>query len=147
MDVTADLYAPHPPEAVFAWVDDLERYPAWLSIVPRATPDAARDGDHGPAWSIDLKGRIGPLSRSKRLRMVRTRLDAPRIAVFEREEHDSQDHSAWVLRATVEPTDEGSKLTMHLHYGGRLWEPLVERLLRDEIDASRDRLLELLENA
>jgi hypothetical protein len=33
---------------------------------------------------------------------------------------------------------------MRLHYGGRLWEPLVERLLRDEIDQSRRRLLALL---
>lgn len=144
MDVTADLFAPHPPEAVFAWVDDLERYPEWLAIVPRAVRAPAVEGDPRPAWSIDLRGRFGPLSRSKRLRMVRTRLDAPRAVVFEREEHDGQDHSAWVMRATVEPVDDGAKLTMHLHYGGRLWEPLVERLLRDEIDASRSRLLDLL---
>jgi hypothetical protein len=144
MDVTADLFAPHNPDAVFAWVDDLERYPQWLSIVPRAVPATAHDSDRGPAWTIDLRGRFGPLSRSKRLRMVRTRVDASRAVVFEREEHDGQDHSAWVLRATVEPADGGSKLTMHLHYGGRLWEPLVERLLRDEIDSSRDRLLALL---
>jgi hypothetical protein len=145
MDVTADLVAPHHPEALFAWVDDLQRYPQWLSIVPRAVAEPALEADRGPAWIIDLRGRFGPLSRSKRLRMVRTRVDAPRAVVFEREERDGQDHSAWVLRATVEPVDDGSKLTMHLHYGGRLWEPLVERLLRDEIDASRARLLALLD--
>ena len=77
--------------------------------------------------------------------MVRTRLDPPRAVVFEREEHDGQDHSAWVLRATVGAADGGARLTMQLHYGGRLWEPLVERLLRDEIDASRSRLLALLD--
>jgi uncharacterized protein YndB with AHSA1/START domain len=145
MDVTADLFAPHSPHVVFAWVDDLERYPQWLSIVPRAVPAPAFDGDPGPAWSIDLRGRFGPLSRSKRLRMVRTRVDAPRAVVFEREEHDGQDHSTWVLRATIDEVEGGSKLTMHLHYGGRLWEPLVERLLRDEIDTSRTRLLRLLD--
>jgi hypothetical protein len=33
---------------------------------------------------------------------------------------------------------------MRLHYGGRLWEPLVERLLRDEIEVSKRRLLALV---
>ena len=109
--------------------------------VPRADPD----GDSGEAWRIDLRGRIGPLARSKRLRMVRTRHDPPTTAVFERRELDGQEHSAWVLRAEVLPEgDAGAKLVMRLHYGGRLWEPLVERLLRDEIDASRERLLALL---
>lgn len=144
MDVTADLHAPCDPETLFAWVEDLERYPQWLSIVPRAQPDPERTGDRGIAWRIDLRGRIGPLSRSKRLRMVRTRHEPPHVAVFEREEQDGQDHAPWVLRATVTPEPNGSKLTMHLHYGGRLWEPLVERLLRDEIDASRARLLALV---
>ena len=134
MDVTADLFAPHSPEVLFAWVEDLGRYPQWLSIVPRAVAEPAHDRDRGPAWIIDLRGKFGPLSRSKRLRMVRTRIDAPRAVVFEREERDGQDHSAWVLRATVDPADGGSHLTMHLHYGGRLWEPLVERLLQLQRD-------------
>jgi hypothetical protein len=138
MDVSAELLAPCDPPTLFRWVDDLERYPQWLSIVPRAE----RDGDG--AWRIDLRGRIGPLSRSKRLRMVRTRHDVPVTAVFERAELDGQEHSAWVLRAEVEPHDGGSRLVMHLHYGGRLWEPLVERLLRDEIESSRQRLLALV---
>jgi hypothetical protein len=30
---------------------------------------------------------------------------------------------------------------MHLHYGGGLWGPVVERLLREEIERSRPRLL------
>jgi hypothetical protein len=140
MDVSADLDVPCAPATLFAWVDDLERYPQWLSIVPRAERDAVDDG----VWRIDLRGRIGPLSRSKRLRMVRTRHDIPTTAVFERDERDGQQHSAWVLRAEVEPTDEGSRLVMRLHYDGRLWEPLVERLLRDEIESSKARLLALI---
>lgn len=144
MDVTADLHAPCDPDTLFAWVEDLELYPQWLSIVPRAQPDPPRSGDRGVAWLIDLRARIGPLSRSKRLRMVRTRHDAPHVVVFEREEQDGQQHSAWVLQATVTPDANGAQLVMHLHYGGRLWEPLVDRLLRDEIDASRERLLRLV---
>lgn len=129
---------------MFAWVEDLELYPRWLSIVPSAQPDTPRPGDQGIAWRIDLRGRIGPVSRSKRLRMVRTRHDPPNVVVFERAEHDGHDHAPWVLRATVTPEGDGSKLTMHLHYGGRLWEPIVERMLRDEIEASRGRLLALV---
>jgi hypothetical protein len=140
MDVSAELDAPCDPPTLFAWVDDLERYPQWLSIVPRAERDAEDD----TAWRIDLRGRIGPLSRSKRLRMVRTGHDAPTSAVFERDERDGQEHSAWMLRVDVVPIDDGSRLIMRLHYGGRLWEPLVERLLRDEIESSKARLLALI---
>ena len=141
MDVTADLEAPHGPAAVFDWVADLERYPEWLDIVPRARADG--DG----AWLVDLRGRLGPLARSKRLRMVRTVLDAPHRVRFEREERDGRRHSPWVLEAVVEPHDGGSRLTMHLHYGGALFGPVLERLLGDEIEHSRVRLLERLDAA
>jgi hypothetical protein len=144
MDVNAELHAPCAPTELFAWVADLARYPRWLSIVPRADADTAREDDAGPAWRIDLRAKVGPLSRSKRLRMVRTALDAPRAVTFERQEQDGQQHAAWRLHARVEPDDAGCLLRMTLHYGGRLWEPLVERLLRDEIDASRTRLLALV---
>lgn len=141
MDVTATLDAPHPPEAVFAWVADLDRYPAWLDIVPRA----AADGDG--SWLVWLRGRLGPLARSKRLRMRRVALDAPRTVRFERDEQDGRHHSAWVLEAEVTPTDEGSRLTMHLHYGGSLFGPVLERVLGDEIERSRTRLLAQLDAA
>jgi hypothetical protein len=141
VDVTATLDAPCPPGELFAWVDDLARYPAWLDIVPVATADGDRPGDGGPAWRVDLRGRLGRFARSKRLRMVRTERDEPRAVRFERREDDGRSHSPWVLRAEVEPTQAGSRLTMHLHYGGLLWGPLVERLLRDEIERSRPRLL------
>lgn len=142
MDLSATLDAPCPSAALFVWVDDLARYPDWLSIVPRAEPVEAVDGDPGPAWSVDLRGRIGPLARSKRLRMVRTGHEADRRATFERRDHDGRDHAAWVLRAEVTPVGDSSRLTMHLHYGGSLWAPMVERLLSDEIEKSRPRLLD-----
>jgi len=126
-----------------AWVDDLSRYPQWLTIVTTASPVAAVDGDAGPAWLVDLRGRLGPLARSKRLRMVRTQRTTDR-AVFERREADGKNHSPWVLDATVTATDEGSRLVMHLHYGGSLWGPVLERMLGDEIEESRPRLLACL---
>jgi hypothetical protein len=138
MDIDAALDAPCPPADLFAWVDDLARYPQWLSIVTRAEPD----GDDG--WTVDLRGRVGPLARSKRLRMARTRLEPERVAVFERVERDGRHHAPWVLRAEVTPGPAGSHLAMRLHYGGSLWGSVIERLLRDEIEQSRARLLELV---
>src|SRR5688572_25692245 len=105
---------------------------------------AAHPDDAGPAWSVDLRGRLGPFARAKRLRMVRTVHDAPVHARFERVEHDGRQHSAWVLDATVEDGGAESTLTMRLHYGGRLWVPALDRLLADEIERSRPRLLDRL---
>jgi hypothetical protein len=139
MDVVASLEAPHAPESVWAVVADLGTYPSWLDIVPRAV--ALGDG----SWSVDLRGRLGPFARSKRLRMVMTTAEAPTLVVFERREEDGRQHSPWVLRARVEPVGTGSRLTMELHYGGTLWGPVLERLLGDTIEKSRPRLLRLLD--
>jgi hypothetical protein len=146
MDVTATLTAPCAPEVLYRCVADLGLYPKWLEIVPRAVPEA---GDE-PAWVVDLRGRLGPFARSKRLRMVQTVNDSPSKVVFERREHDCRSHSPWVLSAEVAPDDRGadsesSRLTMHLHYGGSLWGPVLERVLGDEIENSKPRLLALLE--
>jgi hypothetical protein len=122
-------------------VSDLGRYPQWLDIVPRAVPEGT-GAEERPAWSVDLRGRLGPFARSKRLRMERTVCDAEAgVARFERVEHDGRAHSPWVLTAEVAATPGGSRLTMHLHYGGGLWGPVVERLLGEEIERSRPRLL------
>lgn len=139
MDVTADVDAPHPAAQVFAVVADLATYPRWLDIVARAEPE-------GDAWSVDLRGRLGPFARSKRLRMVRTANDSPSHARFERAELDGRSHSPWVLDALVTPVGGGSRLTMQLHYGGGLWMPVLERMLRDEIERSRVRLLSVLDD-
>jgi uncharacterized protein YndB with AHSA1/START domain len=144
VDVVATLDAPVPPDVVFPWVEDLARYPDWLEIVPRTTTAAPAAGDPGPAWLVDLRGRVGPIARSKRLRMVRSRHEAPSHVRFDRRELDGRRHAAWVLLADVEAAAEGSRLTMRLHYGGGLWGPLVERLLADEIERSRNRLLALV---
>ena len=150
MNVDADLEAPVSPQRLFAWVDDLGSYPAWLDIVARAEPAEALATDPGPAWVVDLRGRLGRLARSKRLRMVRSTLQpvgdgVPGKVRFERREADARSHAPWVLTAEVAPTGSGSRLLMHLHYGGGLWGPVLERLLGDEITTSRQRLLDCLE--
>ena len=134
MEIEAALEAACPPEALFAWVSDLDRYPEWLDIVVRAH---RLDAD---AWEVDLRGAIGPLARTKRLRMVRTTCEAPFRATFERDELDGREHSAWRLGAEVRATEDGAALAMTLRYDGRLWGPVLERVLGDEIDRARPRL-------
>lgn len=149
MDVIVDLDAPVPPPALFAAVDDLDRYPSWLEIVPRAVrlppgPAALGTDPPAPAWSVDLRGRVGPLARSKRLRMERSAHEPPVHVRFERVETDGRHHSPWVLDASVGATGAGSRLTMVLHYGGGLFGPILERVLVEEIERSKARLLSLL---
>lgn len=144
MDLTSALVAPCPPDELFRAVDDLTAYPGWLSIVPRADAVDPGPGDIGPAWSVDLRGRLGPLARSKRLRMVRTVHERPHHVRFERAELDGRTHSPWVLDARVETDPGGSRLIMALHYGGSFGGAVLERMLTDEIERSRPRLLALV---
>jgi ribosome-associated toxin RatA of RatAB toxin-antitoxin module len=143
MDVHASLEAPCSPAELFGFVDDLAKYPAWVDLVHRATPLV--DGEP-PEWQVELRARIGPLARSKQLRMRRTLLDAEsHVAMFERHEVDGRRHSPWVLRAEVTPTGDGCALHMHLHYGGGLWTGgVLERALADQITNGRERLLALV---
>jgi hypothetical protein len=143
MDVHAALQADCDADTLFAYVDDLSRYPAWMDLVHRVEPLPA---DPAPAWQVELRARVGPLARSKRLRMHRTVHDAAaRRVVFERAEADGRRHSDWVLSATVAERDGHSTLDMHLHYGGALWTGgVLERVLADQIRSGRDRLAGLV---
>jgi hypothetical protein len=138
LEWSAGVDAPCGAERLFQFVADLGTYAGWLGLVDRAEPTG--DG----VWIVDLRARVGPFARSKRLRMLRTVHVVPRLAVFERRENDGKRHADWVLRAEVSPTITGSRLTMHLSYSGALLGPVVERLLEDQIGDGRRRLLELL---
>ena len=147
MEIVAEMDAQCAQEELFSWVDDLARYPEWLEIVTRADPAAPRaDSPEVPAWAVDLRGRIGPLARSKRLRMVRTLCDSPNRVRFERAELDGRSHSPWTLEADVTGDEASAHLTMRLRYGGGLFGPVLERVLRDEISRSRQRLARLVED-
>ncbi len=148
MDVIAELEAEVEPERLFSVVADLGTYPGWLDIVGGAAPAGEDPGDPGPAWSVDLRGQLGPFRRSKRLRMVRSVVQPLEEVVFTRRELDGRTHSDWTLRATLAPVGGHGgdapvpvRLTMELHYGGSLWVPLLDRLLADEVERSRPRLL------
>lgn len=147
MELAADLTAPCEPSELFGWIDDLSVYPSWMGLVYRAEPVEARDGRL--RWDVELRARIGPFARSKRLVMARTVCEPDREVVFERDEIDGRKHSVWRLGATVSPrppredaSPTGCTLVMQLHYGGSLWTGgVAEKVLHDEITRSRDRLV------
>lgn len=141
MDVhaTAGLAAPVP--TVFAAVADLATYTHWLGIVLAVEPVA------DDRWWVDIGARLGPLRKAKRLTMHRTEYDAPRRTMFVRDERDGRSHSPWVLRAQVAPaeaapagTGPATSLTMHLHYGGSMTVPLLDRVLAIEVQKAPGRL-------
>lgn len=142
MDVEIELDAPCAAGRLFSEVDDLARYPSWLAVVRSVRPL------EGSAWSVGIGARVGPFTRTKRLRMVRTHHDPPREVRFERAELDGVEHSAWVLEAWVLEAQvadgpAGSRLRMRLHHDGALGPlgPLVEQALRLEVGRARPRLL------
>lgn len=159
MRTTATLDAPCSPEVLFAHVASLDRYPSWMSLVHRVEASMPEPGDHPPssdlppdgpppAWDVELRARVGPLARSKRLRMVRSQLDVPHLVVFERQELDGRRHAEWRLTARVDEagdTGSASRLTMELVYGGALWTGgVLQRILDEEIRRGSERLLELV---
>lgn len=124
-------------------IADLGTYPNWLDLVSSVEPVDPSPADPAEmAWSITLRARIGPLARSKRLRMVRTVADGEQVR-FERQELDGRQHSTWVLAARVGPADRApwrSTVTLDLHYGGSLWSGLLDAVLQSAADDATERL-------
>jgi len=147
VEIERTLVAPGPPEVLFRHVEDLSRYPVWMSLI-HSVSELDPDPNGARAWDVELRARVGPLARSKRLRMVRTTHDAPRAVVFERAELDGRSHAPWVLRAELSTpamaADEVG-LTMTLSYGGALWTGAVlQRVLDDEVQLASEALLQLV---
>jgi hypothetical protein len=131
------------PAALWAQIATLDRYPAWMRLVHRVTPlppDPA-----GPAWWVELRARVGPFTRSKQLRMVRTRCVDDELVRFERIEHDERDHAEWILQGEVAAADGSTELTMHLEYTGELWSmSVLGRILDEEVRRATGELSQLL---
>lgn len=129
------------PELLFTHVATLDRYPAWMRLVHavETVNDDTRRGNL--AWWVQLRAKVGPFTRSKRLRMERTEYVAGQRVRFERVEHDERDHAEWVLIADLNPdpvaTDDGAagaEITVQLTYTGELWTAgVLGRILDDEI--------------
>ncbi|MBA3287189.1 MAG: SRPBCC family protein [Acidimicrobiia bacterium] len=128
---------------LFEHVATLDRYPPWMRLVHRVEP-AEPDGGR-PAWWVELRGRIGPFARSKRLRMVRTLHEPGERVRFERAEYDERDHAAWTLTATVADVPGGARVVTDLEYTGSVWiGGALRRVLDDEIRRGRGLLTELV---
>lgn len=137
--VTATLTAPL--ETCADDLRDLTGYPEWFDAIAAVEPTEVADGDPGDAaWFITLKAQVGPFARSKRLRMVRTsdEVTSDRASLhFERHEDDGRDHSPWLLHVELTSDTATSGPTMasvRLHYGGRLWAPPLDHILRTQIE-------------
>lgn len=146
MELSASLRTSATVDAVLGYVRDLDRYTEWMPLVHSAAPEL---GSEPAAWSVELRARVGPFARSKRLRMVCTVMDAggaasPARIVFERRELDGRAHAQWRLSVVVSPTSSGTELTMHLSYDGRFFASVVESILRQQVDEGRERLAALL---
>lgn len=145
MQLEAALRTAAPAARVLTYVADLADYPQWMSLVHLATPVPAATV---PTWDVELRAKVGPFARSKRLRMVRTTYDTtnPTRVVFERRELDGREHAAWRLEVTINTTALGAtELVMQLHYDGRFFVSVVEAILQQNIDAGRSKLAALLE--
>ena len=120
---------------------DLAQYPHWLDIVHSAAVDENSDS----AWIIELRGKVGPFARSKRLRMMRTNDDANASVVFERSEIDGRNHSEWKLTVFFAGGGNDAEVSVEMFYGGSMFGGgILERMLADQIERSRPRLTELL---
>ena len=140
MDLDARATLEADPDRVFQALADLATYPHWLTIV------AAASSEPGTAdtWSIELAGRIGPFTKRKRVRMVRTEADeAARTVRFERREQDGRHHNEWILTGS---TTADGQVHVHLHYGGGRSLPGADLLLRQEVRHAGEKLQRYLDD-
>lgn len=144
IDVRASFDAKVSSAQLFSVIRDLGTYPKWLDIVHFA--DAVDSEDGMQAWNVELRAKIGPFARSKRLRMVRVQDQSPHLVLFERREKDGKKHAPWVLRSEVSDANGKSTLDVHLHYGGSLIDGgIVERVLADQIENGKAKLTQFLD--
>lgn len=135
--VTSELVGAH-PDRVLEELHDLAAYVRWVSIIG----DVATDGPG--AWIVELRADLGPLRRSKRLRMIRSDDESPRTVRFLRSELDGRRHAAWEMRLSVEPAAESSLVSVELGYDGRVPLGAFERVVKAEVTAAAHRLETIL---
>lgn len=133
------------------FLEDLSLYPQWMPLVHAVEPDGANgnddgangNGDGAPAWIVELRAKVGPLARSKRLRMCRT-INRADMIVFERFERDERRHSPWVLTIHLTEVPGSVTVKVSLEYGGSLWTGgILDKILASQIDAGREGLKQL----
>lgn len=138
VDIVANASTTATPARLYAVLRDLTTYPAWLDLVQAVQPT-------GDAFEVTLRATIGPFARSKQLRMVEAATGDPMSISFVRAETDGRNHANWQLDSIVTETPGGSKVQVTLRYDGSLWSPILERVLRKQIEAATPKLQALVE--
>ncbi|HET8931294.1 MAG TPA: SRPBCC family protein [Acidimicrobiales bacterium] len=141
MELSEELHTGADPDDLYDLLADLGNYPDWLGMVAHVDAEVGPHRDLRGSWLVELRGRVGPFARSKRLRMVRTTAERPRLVRYERDETDGREHAPWQFEAHIVPSERGATLTVHLHYGGSRFAPVLAPILREEIRKGR-RLLQ-----
>ena len=142
IDLRAEAVLPCSLERAAAELERLDCYPTWLGIVLAVEPCEPGATDAGPAWWVELGGRLGPVRRTKRVRMVRT-AHTDRTIRFERAEIDGRTHNRWVLDATLTPeTEARTHVEMTVRYSGDRRVPVLDRVLRQEVSRAGRRLVD-----
>lgn len=138
MRTSSSVTVAAPPARVMPFLLDLGRYPEWMPLVHAARAEA---GSFPAAWNVELRARVGPFARSKRLRMVLSSdvtTDGARILVFERRETTGAGHSAWNMTVRVEDGNGATTVAIDLEYGGSLWTAgVLDRVLAAQIEAGK----------
>ena len=141
MNYSSSVDVPVQSDVIRPFVENLSAYPAWMPMVHQVV---ALSDD---VWSVELRAKVGVFARSKALRMRRTMND-DNVIVFEREEDDNRQHSPWVMRVSLSPSDRGTNVTIDLSYGGTLWTAgILDRVLASQVDAGKAGLLRVVLNA
>jgi len=138
VDISLEAALDASPTAVLAEVADLPGYPVWHGMVKRVEAD-------GDGWLVDLGARLGPFTRTKRVRMVRSDDGAGGAGQvrFVRAELDREDYGQWEMLAIVDPATGEGPCTLRFRLRAEGSSPLIgmlEPLLRAETEKSADRL-------
>lgn len=127
-------------ERVFDFLCDLTSYSEIIPFVHEVVPSVA-SGDR--VWDVELRAKVGPFARSKKLRMKRSICEPHERVVFVRDESDGRDHADWTLTIDTNGTQSNCNLEITLEYGGRLWTAgVMERILHENIEEGTRRLTE-----
>jgi hypothetical protein len=127
------------------YLADLSRYGEWMPMVHSAVRDT---GSPVPAWDVELRARVGPFARSKRLRMILqsdTHEAGTRTLVFERQETGGGPHSRWCMTVSTEEGGGTTLVSVRLEYGGSLWAAgVLDKVLASQIEEGKKGLVDVV---
>lgn len=145
MRASSSVTVPATIDRVVPHLVDLSGYPQWMPMIHSIERD---DDGAEVGWLVELRAKVGPFARSKRLRMVRTQNDQSRDGasiVFERKERGGASHSVWRMSVNVTSRGPSTDVSIDLEYGGTLWTAgVLDRVLAGNIDAGKDGFVRLV---